>query len=352
VRQHGFVIGNIDSNILAEAAKAALHIFPAYEETMATGSGNYSSPDSGEGKDDGGSRAGRYRTGNCCPRRRGNHSDRIVPDDSNSICTQPDRAASCWQCQDRLVRLAICAEPRRIVCHSNRGHRSGTFGASVRKIRFTKISAGSVWIWDEGPDIGGAFEPYRQSERREIYRTHAEKLIERGHAYWCFLFGERTGSGCRSGPAGWRILEVSRPPAAIFQRRIFRNGSPPTILQWFDSVFAAAVIRFRDIVHGDMEFASDVISDPILLRSDGWPTYNYAVVVDDAMMKITHVIRGDDHLSNTPKQGFDLRSTRYAAAGIRASIYDSGTDHTRLSKRHGANRRFRSFAKSDIFPKP
>ena len=84
-----------------------------------------------------------------------------------------------------------------------------------------------------------------------------------------------------------------------------------------------APIRFHDIVHGAMEFSSDVISDPILLRSDGWPTYNYAVVIDDALMEITHVIRGDDHLSNTPKQVLIYEALEASAARVCASVDDS-----------------------------
>ena len=95
-------------------------------------------------------------------------------------------------------------------------------------------------------------------------------------------------------------------------------------------------IRFHDIVHGAMEFSSDVISDPILLRSDGWPTYNYAVVIDDALMEITHVIRGDDHLSNTPKQVLIFEALNQPLPEFAHLSTILGPDHTRLSKRHGA----------------
>jgi glutamyl-tRNA synthetase/nondiscriminating glutamyl-tRNA synthetase len=95
-------------------------------------------------------------------------------------------------------------------------------------------------------------------------------------------------------------------------------------------------IYFHDIVHGAMEFESEIISDPILLRSDGWPTYNYAVVVDDAMMKITHVIRGDDHLSNTPKQVLIYEALKTPLPEFAHLSTILGPDHARLSKRHGA----------------
>jgi glutamyl-tRNA synthetase/nondiscriminating glutamyl-tRNA synthetase len=95
-------------------------------------------------------------------------------------------------------------------------------------------------------------------------------------------------------------------------------------------------VQFQDIVHGSMEFSTDVISDPILLRSDGWPTYNYAVVIDDALMEITHVIRGDDHLSNTPKQVLIYEAIGHALPAFAHLSTILGPDHSRLSKRHGA----------------
>jgi len=95
-------------------------------------------------------------------------------------------------------------------------------------------------------------------------------------------------------------------------------------------------VRFHDIVHGAMEFSTEVISDPILLRSDGWPTYNYAVVIDDALMEITHVIRGDDHLSNTPKQVLIYEALNHPLPEFAHLSTILGPDHTRLSKRHGA----------------
>jgi glutamyl-tRNA synthetase/nondiscriminating glutamyl-tRNA synthetase len=95
-------------------------------------------------------------------------------------------------------------------------------------------------------------------------------------------------------------------------------------------------IVFQDIVHGTMEFSSEVVSDPILIRSNGLPTYNYAVVVDDALMEITHVIRGDDHLSNTPKQVLIYEAFQRPLPAFAHLSTILGSDHTRLSKRHGA----------------
>ncbi len=189
--------------------------------------------------------------------------------------------------------------------------------------------------WDEGPDIGGAFEPYRQSERREIYRTHAEHLIEKGHAYWCFCSEQeldQAAEAARQSGEFWKYPGTCRDLSKSDIQKRFAANDPAVVRLRVRS----GVIRFRDIVHGDMEFASDVISDPILLRSDGWPTYNYAVVVDDAMMKITHVIRGDDHLSNTPKQVLIYEALDMPLPEFAHLSTILGPDHTRLSKRHGA----------------
>ena len=189
--------------------------------------------------------------------------------------------------------------------------------------------------WDEAPDVGGAFEPYRQSERREIYRTHAESLIEQGHAYWCFCSEEeldKAAEAARQAGEFWKYPGTCRGLSESDVQKRFAANDPAVVRLRVRS----GAIRFHDIVHGDMEFDSEVISDPILLRSDGWPTYNYAVVIDDAMMKITHVIRGDDHLSNTPKQVLIYEALDMPLPEFAHLSTILGPDHTRLSKRHGA----------------
>ena len=111
----------------------------------------------------------------------------------------------------------------------------------------------------------------------------------------------------------------------------------------------AGPVRFRDIVHGEMEFSSDVVSDLILIRSNGLPTYNYAVVVDDSLMQITHVIRGDDHLSNTPKQVLIYAAFGWPLPAFAHLSTILGSDHTRLSKRHGATS-IQNFQEMGILP--
>jgi glutamyl-tRNA synthetase/nondiscriminating glutamyl-tRNA synthetase len=194
--------------------------------------------------------------------------------------------------------------------------------------------------WDEGLDVttqpgGGPYGPYRQSDRLEIYRDYAERLVREGKAYLCFcteeeLEAERQKAIAQQLPQIYsgkcRTLD---PVVSEVQRRL---GVPAAIRLKIPE----HPIRFHDIVRGDVEFPSESVSDPIIMRSSGMPVYNYGVVVDDALMKITHVIRGDDLLSNTPKQ-----VALYEALGMPVPEFAHlstilGPDRERLSKRHGA----------------
>src|SRR5436853_1289400 len=189
--------------------------------------------------------------------------------------------------------------------------------------------------WDEGPDIGGHFAPYRQSDRMEIYRRYAERLLDEGKAYLCFCSAED--------------LERERQAAAAEHRPQVYSGQcrqldPAQAKQRRASGEAAAIrlripehpIDFHDIVRGNVTFDSESVSDPIIVRSSGIPVYNYVVVVDDAEMKITHVIRGDDHLSNTPKQVALYEALGWPVPEFAHLSTILGPDRERLSKRHGA----------------
>jgi len=189
--------------------------------------------------------------------------------------------------------------------------------------------------WDEGPDVNGPYAPYRQSDRLEIYREHAERLLNEGKAYLCFcteddLQKERERA----------LAEGGQP---IYSGKC-RNLDPADAKLRRDSVQLCAIrlriperpIRFHDIVHGNVEFSNEVVSDPIILRSNGMPVYNYVVVIDDALMKITHVIRGDDHLSNTPKQVALYEALGWPVPEFAHLSTILGSDRERLSKRHGA----------------
>ncbi len=189
--------------------------------------------------------------------------------------------------------------------------------------------------WDEGPDVGGSHASYRQSDRLEIYREQAERLLSEGKAYLCFCSEED--------------LQKERERAQAEHRQPIYSGKcrrldPPEAKRRRAAGEQCAVrlqipehpIRFHDIVHGDVQFSNEVVSDPIILRSSGMPVYNYVVVIDDALMKITHVIRGDDHLSNTPKQVALYEALGWPVPEFAHLSTILGADRERLSKRHGA----------------
>ncbi|HKT51598.1 MAG TPA: glutamate--tRNA ligase [Candidatus Angelobacter sp.] len=202
----------------------------------------------------------------------------------------------------------------------------------------TQLLADLKWLgldWDEGPDVGGPYPPYRQSDKMDVYRAYAAKLIQEQKAYYCFCTAEE--------------LERERQQALAEQRQPIYSGRCRKLdAGEVESRRAAGEpaairlkipehpIRFHDIVRGPVEFSNEVVSDPIIVRSSGMPIYNYVVVIDDADMKITHVIRGDDHISNTPKQ-----VAVYEALGLPVPEFAHlstilGPDRERLSKRHGA----------------
>jgi len=190
--------------------------------------------------------------------------------------------------------------------------------------------------WDEGPDVDGQHGPYRQSERLHLYASYANELLAAGHAYHCFcsptkLEADRQADLAAGRPPRYRgtCRGLSREEAQV---RIDRGERPVVRFKVPENV----EVTFHDLVRGDVTFNSEVISDPVIVRSDGRPAYNFAVVVDDALMKITHVIRGEDHISNTPRQVLIYRALGFSPPEFAHLSLVMGPDHTPLSKRHGA----------------
>jgi len=148
--------------------------------------------------------------------------------------------------------------------------------------------------WDEGPDKGGPYDPYRQSERVDLYKEDAARLIKEGKAYRCYCTPEELEAERRQAQAEKRPYRYSR--------RCLLN--PPEGRSVFAVRFKVpgGEVMFTDMVRGEMRFDADLIGDFIIVKSDGFPTYQFASPVDDARMQITHVIRGEEHLSNTPYQ--------------------------------------------------
>ncbi|AEB07189.1 glutamyl-tRNA synthetase [Coriobacterium glomerans PW2] len=192
--------------------------------------------------------------------------------------------------------------------------------------------------WDEGPEIGGQAGPYSQAERLDLYREAAMRLVSQERAYPCFctpaqLAAERDAARARRDPyQGYnRSCRGIDPDEA---RDRIRAGEPHTLRIKVPLDRGDVVIE--DAVHGSVSFAAKELDDFVIMRTDGTPTYNFATVVDDALMGITHVIRGDDHLSNTPRQVI-----AYEALGATVPVFAHismilGEDGRKLSKRHGA----------------
>ncbi len=189
--------------------------------------------------------------------------------------------------------------------------------------------------WDEGPDKSGPYGPYFQSERRGRYRLHADALRAAGRAYPCYCTADeleaRRAAGPERGAAGYdgrcrRLDDAARAALAA-------EGRAPALRFAHDP---AGETAWDDVVRGRVTFPNEVLDDFVLMRSDGLPTYNFACVVDDHEMDITHVIRGDDHISNTPRQILLYDAFGWARPVFAHVSMILGSDGARLSKRHGA----------------
>jgi len=185
--------------------------------------------------------------------------------------------------------------------------------------------------WDEGPDKGGPFGPYRQSERFGIYKEYSDKLITQGNAYPCYCTHERLEElRQRQIKAGW-------PPKYDGRcRTLPKNERPKDIKPVLRFKSPEKTVTFEDKVHKKLLFDSNVFGDFIIVGSDDIATYNFAVVIDDALMGITHVIRGEDHLSNTPRQILIFEALGFPVPEYAHMSLIFGPDRTPLSKRHGA----------------
>jgi len=192
--------------------------------------------------------------------------------------------------------------------------------------------------WDEGPEVPGPHGPYRQTERQGIYHEHIERLVESGHLYPCFCTPEELEAERRSAQGEKRDSVYSGRCRTLSPEEVQRRvaaGEPYTLRM---RVPGAGVTAFHDLLRGPVEFANDTIGDFIVQRSDGTVTYNLAVVVDDVTMEITHVIRGDDHISNTPKQVLVYQALDAPVPEFLHMPLLFGTDRKKLSKRHGATK--------------
>lgn len=193
----------------------------------------------------------------------------------------------------------------------------------LRELRWCGID------WDEGPEVGGPFGPYRQSERADRYREAADKLLAMGHAYRCTCTVERLEK--------LREVQLASKVNPGYDRQCRdKNLGPDCGPHVIRLKVPEGQIRVDDLFKGQVVFDSAELDDIILVRTDGVPTYNFVVVVDDVAMKMTHVLRGEEHLNNTPKQVliYDALEVPKPRFGHMPLIL--GPDGTKLSKRHGA----------------
>jgi glutamyl-tRNA synthetase len=187
------------------------------------------------------------------------------------------------------------------------------------------IINGMKWVgldWDEGP--------YRQTERMDLYRSHAMQLLERGHAYWCACTAEELDARRKEAEA----KGLSQKYDGRCRDRGLTNPAGDAALRFKAPQEGETLVD--DLIKGKIVFDNAVQDDLIMLRSNGYPTYNFSVVVDDALMNITHVVRGDDHLTNTPRQVPIFQALGFFAPQFGHLPMILGSDKARLSKRHGA----------------
>ena len=225
-------------------------------------------------------------------------------------------------------------------------HYNGTFVLRIEdtdQVRSTEeavnvILEGMKWLgldWDEGPGKGGEYGPYFQMQRLPLYQEFAEELLKDEKAYYCYCTREELAESREKQVREGKNPKYDRHCLNLSEeekKRYEAEGRKPVIRLKIPT----REIAFNDLLRGEVTFDGGLLSDFVIMKSDGIPTYNYAVVIDDALMKITDIMRGDDHISNTPKQiviyealGFDVPKFAHIPMIM-------GQDHTRLSKRHGA----------------
>ncbi len=186
---------------------------------------------------------------------------------------------------------------------------------------------------DESPDLGGPYAPYVQSERMDIYKKYAEKLVELGHAYYCFCDPDEDHSQGKFGGYDRTCRDL---PQDVIDAHL-KNGDPYVIRQ---KMPLTGETTYFDVLHGNISIPNEELEDQVLLKRDGMPTYNFANVIDDHLMHVTHIIRGSEFITSTPKhvllyQGYGWELPTFIhLAPVMGKNADGST--SKLSKRHGA----------------
>ena len=197
--------------------------------------------------------------------------------------------------------------------------------------------------WDEGPDVGGDYGPYTQSERFDIYPIYAQKLLESGYAYECFCTPEELEAEKEEATKNKKPYVYTKKCENLTEEqkeKLRAEGRKPAIrfniAKAQKAFHDSSILKFDDLVKGELHMDTSLLGDFVIMKSNGTPTYNFAVVIDDMLMKISHIIRGEDHISNTFKQ-----ILIYEALGAEVPRFGHlgmilAPDRSKLSKRHGA----------------
>jgi glutamyl-tRNA synthetase len=187
--------------------------------------------------------------------------------------------------------------------------------------------------WQEGPDVGGAYGPYRQSERLEIYSKHSEQLLQNGHAYRCFCTPERLEQVRKQKAEQKLSMGYDRHCRSLPEKEVNEKilSQVPHVVRM--KVPETGVTEFTDLIRGHVSFQNSEIDDQVLMKADGFPTYHMANVVDDALMKISHVIRGEEWITSTPKhvllyKAFGWQPPQFAHMPLLRNL-----DKSKISKR-------------------
>ncbi len=197
--------------------------------------------------------------------------------------------------------------------------------------------------WDEGPDVGGPYGPYTQSERFDIYPKYVQELLDKGFAYECFCTPEELEAEKEEATKNKKAYVYSKKCENLTEQekaKLYAEGRRPAIrfniAKAQKAFHETSMLKFIDLVKGELHMDTDLLGDFVILKSNGTPTYNFAVVIDDMLMKINHVIRGEDHISNTFKQIliFEALGAEVPRFGHLGMIL--APDRSKLSKRHGA----------------
>ena len=203
----------------------------------------------------------------------------------------------------------------------------------------SQILTSLKWLglnWDEGPEVGGDYGPYYQSDRTELYSKYVQQLLDEGKAYYCFCTAEDLAAAREKQRAAKQPFRYARTcrdldPAEAAKR--VAAGEPYSVRI---KIPLEGTITVHDLIHGDVTFNMDQFDDFVIMKSNGMPTYNFAVVVDDHLMKMTHVLRAEEHLSNTPKQLLMYEALGWEPPKFGHMPMILAPDRSKLSKRHGA----------------